>query len=183
MHVANNEVTSLKGVLTDSLVLQDRFQSIKSPRAKAYHYLREYGPFHVVNLDLCDSLFPTKANVATDYFDAIHRLAEYQMSHQTTPWLLFITTQVEPAAVSGPELQKLCRPMRHNCNNHEDFAARLGTLVPPDALRSEDIAVDISKLADEDMVRLFGVALGKFLISSGSLSPSNLGCADAASHR
>ncbi len=165
VHVANNEVTSLEGVLPDSLVLQDRFQSIKSQRAKAYHYLREYGPFHVVNLDLCDSLFPTKANVATDYFDAIHRLAEYQMNHQTTPWLLFITTQVEPAVVSDPELQKLCRPMRQNCNNHENFAARLGTLLPRDALRSEDVAVDISKLADEDMVRLFGVALGKFLIS------------------
>ena len=165
VHVANNEVTSLEGVLPDSIVLQDRFQSIKSRHAQAYHYLREYGPFHVVNLDLCDSLFPTKANVATDYFDAIHRLAEYQMNHQTTPWLLFITTQVEPAVVSDPELQKLCHPMRKNCNNHADFAARLGALCLWDALRSKEIAVDISKLSDEGMVRLFGVALGKFLIS------------------
>jgi hypothetical protein len=183
VHVANNEVTSLDRVARDSLVVRDRFQAIESQRSNAYHYLKEYGPFHVVNLDLCDSLFPTKSRSAADYFKALHRLAEYQMKHQTTPWLLFITTQVEPAAVSAPELQKLCQPMRRNCEKHTDFASRLGKLVRPDVFQSQDDAIDISKLTEEDMVPVFGVALGKFLITLAASAHPNWAVQMLRSHR
>lgn len=183
VHVANNEVTSLERVVRDSLVLRDRFQSIRSQRSKAYQYLREYGPFHVVNLDLCDSLFPTTTGAATDYISAMHRLAEYQMGHQTTPWLLFITTQVEPAAVSDPDLQILCKPLRRNCDNHNDFAASLGNLVPAAAIQSADSNVDISNLDDEAIIRIFGVALGKFLISLAASAHPNWAVQMLKSHR
>ena len=68
VHVANNEVTSLDKVARDSQVLHGPFQSIASENSQAYQYLKEYGPFHVVNLDICDSLFPTTANNATRLF-------------------------------------------------------------------------------------------------------------------
>ena len=167
VHIANNEVTSLRGIVPSSQVVRDRFQSISSKQSMAYHYLKEYGPFHVVNLDICDSLFPSKTSNASSYYEAIHRLAEYQMSHQTTPWLLFITTQVEPGTVDGAELNKLCRPARANCDMHPSFIEQLGTLVPSVAFQSAEYPLDLSTLTDEHLVRVFGIALGKWLLRLG----------------
>ena len=173
VHVANNEVTSLARVARDSVVLADRFQSIASERTQAYHYLRRYGPFHLVNLDLCDSLFPTTSRNPAEYFNALHRLTEYQMRHQTTPWLLFITTQVEPGVVDAPELQKLCTPIRQNHDKHPQFATELERLVPKDAFQTQDAAIELSDLDEGATVRLFGVALGKYLLSLGTSAHPN----------
>lgn len=164
VHVANNEVTSLDKVMRDSQVLHGPFQAIASENSQAYQYLKKYGPFHVVNLDICDSLFPTTTNDPSDYFGALHRLAEYQMKNQRTPWLLFITTQVEPGSVSAEGLQKLCQPTRSNCDSYPDFATKLGTLVPMEAFQTSDSVIEISALDDESLIRVFGVALGKWLM-------------------
>ncbi len=172
VYVSNNEVTSLARVATDSQVLPDRFQSIANEKSQAYHYLRKYGPFHVVNLDLCDSLFPTTSSGRTEYYNALHRLAEYQMKTQTTPWLLFITTQVQPSLVQAAELEQMCQPTRKNCDTYDDFRQRLGTIIPASALQSEKAAIDISRLDEEEMIRVFGVALGKWLMQlAASASP------------
>jgi len=172
VYVSNNEVTSLSRVATNSQVLHDRFQAIANQKSTAYHYLREYGPFHVVNLDLCDSLFPTASGERSDYYNALHRLAEYQMKNQTTPWLLFITTQVEPGNVQRSEFDKICEPTRTNCETHSDFSERLNNIVPAEAFQSGRSGVDISKLNEEHMIRLFGVGLGKWLMQlAGSASP------------
>jgi hypothetical protein len=172
VHVSNNEVTSLHRVATDSQVLSDRFQSIANMKSQAYRYLRQYGPFHVVNLDLCDSLFPTTAVGRTEYYNALYRLAEYQMKTQTTPWLLFITTQVEPSLVEAAELEQMCGPTRTNCDNHNDFTIRLGTIVPVEAFQTQEAAIDLSILDEEQMIRVFGVALGKWLMQlAASASP------------
>jgi hypothetical protein len=172
VYVSNNEVTSLNRVATDSQVLPDRFQSIANMKSQAYHYLRQYGPFHVVNLDLCDSLFPTTAVGRTEYYNALYRLAEYQMKNQTTPWLLFITTQVEPSLVQANELEQMCGPTRTNCDTHDDFTKRLGTIVPVEAFQTQGAAIDLSKLNEEQMIRVFGVALGKWLMHlAASASP------------
>jgi len=172
VHVANNEVTSLPRVDRQSQVLADSFQSIARHNSKAYHYLKKYGPFHIVNLDLCDSLFPTTSRPPHDYFSALHRLAEFQMKSQTTPWLLFITTQVEPGAVSLPDLHALCRPTRQSRDRFPDFAERLGQIVPAQVFSPPNGDIDLRSLGPEEMVRVFGVALGKYLIDlAGSASP------------
>jgi len=172
LYVSNNEVTSLSHVLPDSQVLRDRFQSIANQNSPAYHYLKKYGPFHVVNLDICDSLFPTTTGDRTSYYRAVHRLAEFQMRHQTTPWLLFVTTQVEPGMVRTSELQQMCQPTRRNCEAHPDFVRRLDSIVPATAFQTEGVAVDLSTLDEGQLMSLFGVAFGKWLMDlAGSASP------------
>ena len=172
VYVSNNEVTSLDRVATDSQVLPDRFQSIANVSSQAYHYLRAYGPFHVVNLDLCESLFPTTSGERTEYYNALHRLAEYQMKTQTTPWLLFLTTQVEPSLVEAEELERMCQPTRQNCDTHADFVQRLSAIIPPEAFQTKEATIDVSKLDEEQMIRVFGVALGKWLMQlASSASP------------
>ncbi|MEK6259916.1 MAG: hypothetical protein AABP62_14950 [Planctomycetota bacterium] len=164
LHIANNQVTSFARVAKDSLVLHDRFQEIAKPNSQAHGYLKRYGPFHVVNLDLCDSLFPTITGHLEDYFSALHRLIEYQMANQTTPWLLFITTEVAPREVDPVLLTRFCKPTRDNCDMHSQFAAELSRLLPAALLPLESPVIDATNLTEEEMAQLFGIALSKTLL-------------------
>ena len=172
VHVAHNDVTSLHHVSRESVVLADRFQSVASLQSQAYRYLKEFGPFHLVNLDLCDTLFPIGAERQTDYYNALYRVAEYQMKNQTSPWLLFITTQVEPGAANADALGKLCAPTKKNYDTHTDFADRVCKLLPKEAFTSSDV-VDVSKLSEHHMADLFGIALGKWLITLAASGSPN----------
>jgi hypothetical protein len=172
LHISNNEVTSLGGVTHDSQVLRDRFQAIALRESQAYHVMRQYGPYHVVNLDLCDSLFPTGSGRWDTYLSALHQLAGYQMKHQTVPWLLFITSQIEAAAASKTDLEKLCEPIGSNCNSYAEFGAHFGSLFRSSPCSTSGV-VDVTDLNEDEMLRLFGVALGKWLMAlAGSAAPS-----------
>jgi hypothetical protein len=171
VYVANNAVTSLAGVLSDSQVLKDRFEAIAGTNSPAYKYLRNYGPYHVVNLDLCGSMFPNTAQDVGPYYTALNRLLEYQFAAQKTNWLLFITTMVEPAVIDKEWMQRLCKPTRENFDAHPDFATKMEGLLPRAALEGEPMSVNLSGLSEDELIRLFGVALGKWLLRLGQ-SPS-----------
>jgi hypothetical protein len=134
VHVSNNAVTSLPFVLKDSRVVQDRFEAVGGQDSQAYRCLKEYGPYHVVNLDLCGPMFPNTSKDPQEYYDALLRLLAYQFEHQKAEWLLCITTVVELAVVHADGFKKLCGPTRENwisphlarlssCNS---LASRLG---------------------------------------------------------
>jgi len=165
VHIANNAVTSMPMVVRDSFVMQDRFETIRHVDSQAYRYLREYGPYHVVNLDLCGSIFPNTAKDSREYYDAILRLLGYQFEFQKTEWLLFITTMVKPAVVRHDTMRTLCIPTRNNIINYGDFAERIRELIPIEILIDEAIPLNHSVINDEQMLRLFGLALGKWLLN------------------
>jgi hypothetical protein len=165
VHVANNAVTSLDRVVRNSRVVRDRFEAIASPDSQAYRYLKEYGPYHVVNLDLCGSMFPNTASNVQGYYNALHSLCAYQFEHQTAEWLLFVTTMVEPAVVDAEWLKKLCGPTQENYHRYPEFADRLVKLVPSGVFASSESTVVLSGLTERQIVDLFGVALGKWLLS------------------
>ena len=171
VHVANNAVTSLAGVLPNSQVLRDRFEAIAAPGSPAYKYLREYGPYHIVNLDLCGSMFPNSVRDVGPYFTAVNRLLEYQFANQTTNWLLFVTTMVEPSVVDREYMQRLCKPTRDNCDNHPPFAAKMDDMLLLASLRDGETCVNLASLSGDQIISLFGVALGKWLLHLGQ-SPS-----------
>ncbi len=165
VHIAHNDVTSHKRVSTDSLVLHDRFQTVAKLNSQAYRYLKEIGPFHVVNLDLCDSLFPTTSCDLESYYEALHSISAFQMKGMATPWLLFITTEVAPNEVDASKLDMLCKPTKDNIQTHSDFADAMSGIVPTAVLNTgTSVPVDCSKLSGEQLVNLFGVAIGKALL-------------------
>lgn len=167
VHVANNAVTSLAGVVSDSQVMKDRFEAIVG-NTIAYKNLQAYGPYHVVNLDLCGSMFPNTARSVEPYYSALNRLLTYQFEAQKLPWLLFITTMVEPTVVDKESMQKLCGPTGDNFAAHPDFLEKLKALCPSAIPKDEKSGrVNIDGLSDEDLIRLFGVALGKWLLKLG----------------
>jgi hypothetical protein len=152
-------------IVKDSRVVQDRFEAVGSENSQAYRYLKEYGPYHVVNLDLCGSMFPNTVKDPEEYYSALYRLLVYQFQHQKAEWLLFITTMVEPAVVNADGLKKLCGPTCENHRNHKDFAERIEKLMPAGAFPREQATVDLTALTEPQLVQLFGVALGKWIIA------------------
>jgi hypothetical protein len=165
VHIANNDVTSLPNVWKNSRVVQDRFEAIAGgPNSQAYRYLKEYGPYHIVNLDLCGSLFPNTADDCRKYYEALNRLLAYQFEFQKTEWLLFVTTMVEPGAAHVDTLKSLCLPTRENYHQHPDFAARVATFLPKEAFPSGQSTIDLTVLNEHQVIHLFGVAFGKWLV-------------------
>src|SRR6185312_16171255 len=130
LDVAENAVTQLSKICQDSHVIGDAFQNIARKNTRAFQALRNYGPFDVVNLDLCDSLIPRgKPGETEANYSALHQLLCYQLERQKTPWLLFATTQVDRETAHQPEINKLAQPLRNNCNQHSSFAKELEKLI------------------------------------------------------
>ncbi|MFO1489182.1 MAG: hypothetical protein U1F65_11965 [Verrucomicrobiota bacterium] len=165
IHVANNAVLSLPRVYPDSCVVPDRFESIQSRDSQAFGYLKNYGPYHVVNLDLCGSMFPNTVKDPGEYYTALNQLLIYQFANQKCEWLLFITTMVEPAVIDTERMQALCKPTRENVKKHGDFAEKLKTFLPKEAFGNIEASIDLKDFSEEQMVQLFGVALGKWLLA------------------
>lgn len=173
IQIANNFVTSLPGIVPDSQVVRDSFEAIANTNSQAYRYLKIYGPYHVVNLDMCGSMFPNKVASVSSCYEALKELLTYQFATQSVPWLLFITTMVEPGAMDEDGMRNLCKPTRENLDAYTSFAEEMDELVPRDAW-SSDVAttVNLSGLTEEQLISLFGVALGKWLLHLGqSASP------------
>jgi hypothetical protein len=165
IHVANNAVTSLPRVLRHSRVLHDRFEAVANKDSIALRYLKQYGPYHVVNLDLCGSMFPNTVKATQEYYDALLQVLTYQFEKQKTEWLLFITTMIEPAVVDANGLHTLCGPTRENVKRHQDFADVINKIVPEKTFSTADALVDLASLTEDQMVKLFGVAFGKWLLA------------------
>jgi hypothetical protein len=164
IHVANNAVTSLPRVIHKSRVLHDRFETVANDNSIAYQYLKQYGPFHVVNLDLCGSMFPNTVKATQEYYDALLRLLTYQFEKQKSEWLLFITTMIEPAVVDANNLQALCGPTRENYKNYTDFAELIKKIIPEKTFQNDNALTDLAALSEDQMIKLFGVAFGKWLL-------------------
>jgi len=165
IHIANNAVRSLLRVSPDSCVIPDRFEAIQSNESQAYRYLKNYGPYHVVNLDLCGSMFPNTEKDDSEYYRALNWLLAYQFENQRCEWLLFVTTMVKPAVVHTERMNTLCKPTRENVKNHDDFARKLTAFLPEGAFGEAGVPIDLKSFTSEQIINLFGVAFGKWLIS------------------
>lgn len=166
MTISESAVTQLAKICKDSHVTADSFQDIARNNTHAYRLFRQYGPYDVVNLDLCDSLVPRgQADETTANYSALHQLILHQLQHQRTSWLLFATTQVDRSTANQPEINRLAAPLRRNCDQYADFASALAQLIPEAAFRSIDNTFDISHLSASHLVSVFGVVLGKWLVS------------------
>lgn len=163
VHIAHNDVTSSSRVSNDSIVLPDLFQLVAKQNSQAYRYVKDLGPFHVVNLDLCDSLFPNQEGDMQSCFRGLHAIAAYQMKEMAKPWLLFLTTEVAPNEVNSEQFDKLCKPTKSNLK-HDAFQKALSNIVPVESLSRND-QVDVAQLDEKQLVDLFGVAIGKTLLS------------------
>lgn len=175
LHLAWNEVNSLKAVDRNSIVIRDRFERIADTKSQAFQYVEQYGPFDVVNMDLCESISaPTgKKNIPNipNYYSALKSLAGYQIRNRTEPWLLLITSRVGETKVDAGDMNKLVDCLRLNARQYEAFRKRLIQLIPRASRLTTSSALETRKLSQSEFVRVFSAGLGKWLLglmSSGS---------------
>jgi hypothetical protein len=164
VYVATNAVNSLDKVVRSSEVLHDRFQSVGNPKSVAHQRMRDAGPYHIINLDICDSLFPVTTNDPSEYYNALREIAQFQCESCTHPWLLFVTTQVEPSLKDNDGLKKLSEAVYENCGGSTEFTDSLHDLLSRAVYNAGSSGLDLRSLTDEEMCRFFGVAFGKWLL-------------------
>lgn len=172
LHLAWNEVNSLKAVDGNSIVIRDRFERIADTKSQAFQYIEQYGSFDVVNMDLCESISaPTGKKNIPNYYSALKSLAGYQIKNRTEPWLLLITSRVGETKVDAGDMNKLVDCLRLNARQYEAFRKRLIHLIPKASRLTTNSALETNKLSQSEFVMVFSAGLGKWLLglmSSGS---------------
>ena len=165
LHISCNEVNSHSAIHDDSYVMRDRFEEIADRNSKAFDYIKKYGPFDIVNLDLCESISPLKQR-KKNYYAALESLAGHQIRTRPSdePWLLFITSRVGGPWVLESDMQKLAACVAANANLHREFSVGLDALVPNGTTLTRSKSTSWRRLMQPHFVSLFGVGLGKWLV-------------------
>jgi len=164
VHIAHNDITTSNRVLSDSVVIPDRIEMVSRRSSLASQYLKQLGPFHVVNLDLCESFFPYQTGEAPNYYKALHAITNYQMQNMVHPWLLFITTEVAPKETNFAELDKLCTPTKKNVSKYTEFLEELNKTISLKSTLKVGDELNLKHFSESDLVDLFVIALGKALL-------------------
>jgi hypothetical protein len=163
--LSHSEVRDLPGVDRFSTVLEEKLEAIGRTDSLAHHQMRQYGPFHAINIDLCDSL--THHDIDDRRGSSLSVLAELLRTQltTTTPWLLFLTTLAQPGLVSPRNLQGFQDAISANVEASPDFATELARLVSGNAEELDARLETAWRQQDPDFLRLFCAGLGKWLLA------------------
>jgi hypothetical protein len=171
LQLSLNAVRDLPGIHDRSQVIQDRLQNMADERSIAYDRADEYGPFDVVNFDLCESVAAPACAAEPRYFDAISRLVAIQRG-QRNPWLLFLTTRADKRGVDSASLERLAAGICANSRNHTPFESRLGRFcegIAASIFQNQSAALVTKWLYDKVsplfFLKLFGLGIGKWLLA------------------
>jgi hypothetical protein len=137
LNISLDEVRRLPRVDRISDVIGDDFVRVANVSSLAWKKACEFGPYNVINLDLCDGFGshpPDDARNSTHY-DAMNQLMSLQ-ARSMSPWLLLLTTRAGRGHVDSRMLEKLiakyvsnlatCPPFKVKSREHfaiEDEAA------------------------------------------------------------
>lgn len=165
LHIGCNEVNAHASVVRDSLVIKDRFEKLADKNSPASRYAEQYGPFDVVNLDLCSSISPLKSR-DLNYYEALKSLANFQIKNRAgnEPWLLLITSRTGGPWVLEEDMKKLANCIQANATAHADFAKSLNRLVSGGDSLAASADTKWSELEQGDFLNLFSVGFGKWLL-------------------
>lgn len=129
LNISLDEVRRLSWVDQISDVIGDDFVRLANVDSFAWKKAREFGPYNVINLDLCDGFgvhSPDDARSSTHY-DAVNQLMSLQ-ARSINPWLLLLTTRAGREHVDLQVLEKLivtyvknlagCQPFLEKSRRH-----------------------------------------------------------------
>lgn len=165
LNISQSEVRELGGIDPFSIVLEERLEAVANDLSPAYRRTLEYGPFHAINIDLCDSITHRDADDRRgSTLGVLGKLLELQLQ-TTSPWLLFITTMAQPNLVSERTRDGFMGAINANTAASEEFKAELAKLISG-SVDELDARLDAAwQSQDPDFLRLFCTGLGKWLLS------------------
>lgn len=162
--LSQSEVLALSNIDRLSMVLEDRLESVVNSRSVAFKRTEQGGPFHAINLDLCDALtFREIGGRRGSPLEAMGKLLELQVQ-STSPWLLFVTTKAEPALVAEFAREGFMRAVNANAEASSDFRQALADLIAADLMNLDEHLSSAWQDQDQKFLRIFCTGLGKWLL-------------------
>jgi hypothetical protein len=164
VNISADEVWRLPFVHRDSQLLPDRVETVADLQALAYERVKQFGDLDAINLDFCDSVGGREAGTSDSALEAILRLVNLQSDNRAAPWLLFITTRSDRAAVKRSVMVKLLQVLEENLARNVKFRDRVsrGAVLDEALIRAEFLAQ--SNMGDEEFIRTFGIGFSKWLL-------------------
>lgn len=165
LNISLDEVRKMPRVDARSDVIQDDFCLLADDSSLAWSRVREYGPFNVVNIDLCNGFARHKpGTIDINYYNAIIRLMTLQ-AKQKQPWLLFLTTRTGKQDIHKDVLDILTDKYRSNLADCELFKEQSSIEF---GIADED---ELSKavITPDGHLSVFLVALSKWMIGIGTV--------------
>lgn len=164
LNLSRNEVSALPWIHEFSHVEEDRLEAIVNTKSAGYGRVTDVGHFHAINLDLCDSLVLRDANDANgSALGALRELIHRQVQN-ASPWLLFVTTKIEPGLIPDNVREGFDEAISGNIHSSNEFAERFVEAV---GLAGDDQGAEREQAwltSGEVLVRLFATGLGKWLL-------------------
>lgn len=165
LNISESEVRGLARIHSGSMILRERFESIANQRSLAYDEVRRGGPFHAVNIDLCDHIAlrapdPGRATV----IDALAEVIQLQLTNAIHPWLLFVTTRVAPDRIDARNLAALIEAISDNLEASDEFGRKTGKLLRAEGDKLRAVLADPGSLDPRTFMNLFALGFGKWLL-------------------
>lgn len=165
MNIAESEVRGLAGIHQGSAILRERFETVANQASIAFAEVRDGGPFHAVNIDLCDHLaLRPQGRGRHTAVDALAEVIQLQLRNAMHPWLLFITTRVAPDRIDADNIAALMQAVTDNVDANAGFEGRTAALLRTEAQGLRTLLADPARLEPEEFTRLFALGFGKWLL-------------------
>lgn len=162
VNISLNEVSN--NIVPTSTILPDNISVLKNERSQAFKYVRDLGPFDIINLDLCGAI---SCISYPDNHQVLYNLCNYQINNCREPWLLFLTTRAEFKEVNLQHMPHYLQSLKSNAEKYESFGERLNDITKFD-IHSYSEQADLTNLfamhAGQDFVKLFAAGFGKWLL-------------------
>ena len=153
-------------ITADSEVIKGRLEDIADVRTHAYTQLRKRRPFHAINIDVCDHLAYSPPGQANSTFQALNRLLEHQLDADT-PWLLLITTRVDPTVLETAPIIRFQKAISDNLlNEAQEFKIALAEALGSELGRVGAASITAWTEQNENFLRIYTIGLGKYLLTS-----------------
>lgn len=165
LNISESEVRGLPRIHSGSSILRERFESIANGGSLAHAEVRGGGPFHAVNVDLCDHLaLRAQREGGPTVIDALVEVIQLQLRNAIHPWLLFVTTRVEPERIDARNLTALIQAVTDNVAASAGFGERTAGLLMTEAEGLMAALAEPGALDPRAFVRLFALGFGKWLL-------------------
>jgi hypothetical protein len=151
-------------ITSDAIILPDRLEDIALHGSQASDQLGRQRAFDVVNIDACDHLAYRPKGRDRNTFDALSALLEHQMARARVPWLLFLTTRINPGLAGQPGI-KFQKAIAENLDlSPVTFGEALTKAVEADGSKIAAALAEIWTTHDSKFIKLYTIGIGKFLL-------------------
>lgn len=165
LRLSESELHKTGAVAPGSKVITEPLESLSRIESSAFVEAKQYNGFHMINFDLCKSIAKKgKAYEGDTYFKALKNLLEEQMNYMSTPWVLFITTNVCKESVIEDAMVSLLTAVKDNNDNNPEFSAFLEDHLFIKASQVEEAIENLTHLSDQEFFDIFALGFSKWLL-------------------